>query len=339
MRTEQPPDMAVTGNCKDAASTFPRLLGDIGGTNSRFALQLSPDGEFEHIEVVLSGDFPGPFDAIEYYLAKTGATRPCWAAIGIASSVIGDIVKMTNLNWSFSIQDLRRKLGLERLKVMNDLTAQALSLPMLKPENLRQVGGSVPAEGAPIALIAAGTGLGVSGLVPYPGGYVPLESEGGHVTLAAFNDREAAILSLIRRDYPHVSAERVLSGLGLPILYRAIAELHDVETEDLMPVQITGAALAGTSVVASETVATFCAMLGTVAADLALTLGARGGVYIGGGIVPKLGDYLAASPFRTRFEQKGRFAFYLDDIPVYVIHARYPALIGAAQALQREAAQ
>ena len=322
-----------------AAAVYPSLIGDIGGTNSRFALQFAENAPFEYIETLPSADFPSPFEAIEQYLSTTGTTRPRWAAIGIATQTSGDAIKMTNLHWTFSVEELRRKLGLERLHFLNDFTALALSLPALQPEDVRQVGGGTPVKGAPIAVIGPGTGLGVSGLVPYPGGYAPLEGEGGHVTLAAFNDREAAILSMIRREHRHVSAERVLSGRGLPILYGAIAQLHDMPVEELLPAQITGTALAGTNNIASETLSTFCAMLGTVTADLALTLGARGGVYIGGGIIPKLGDYFADSPFRARFERKGRFAAYLNAVPTYVIHARYPALIGAAQALQRMAAK
>ncbi|MEW9899551.1 glucokinase [Chitinivorax sp. PXF-14] len=314
-------------------ATYPRLLGDIGGTNARFALQLVPGDTFEHVRTLPCADYPSPYEAIEAYLAQNELPRPRWAAFGIANPITGDFVKMTNHHWSFSIEALRTRLGLEKLQVINDFTALALSLPVLSKEDLVQVGGGLAVERAPLALLGAGTGLGVSGMIPYPGGYTPLEGEGGHVTMAAFNDREAAILSIIRRDFPHVSAERVLSGVGLPTLYRAIATLHDVVAEALTPAQITEKAIAGSCAISGETLATFCAMLGTVAADLALTLGARGGVYIGGGIVPKLGDYFTSSPFRTRFEQKGRFEAYLRGIPTYVIQARYPALSGAGRAL------
>ncbi|WP_137936057.1 glucokinase [Chitinivorax sp. B] len=318
--------------------SFPRLLGDIGGTNARFAIQLVENGQFEHIQTLACADYPTPLEAIEHYLAQTGTQRPRWAAVGIANPVTGDLVKMTNHHWSFSIEALRSKLQLDKLLVLNDFTTLALSLPALAKTDLVQIGGGLPVEHAPIALLGAGTGLGVSGLVPYPGGYAPLEGEGGHVTLPAFNDRESAIVNLIRRDFPHVSAERVLSGLGLPILYHAIAQLHDLPSEDRTPAQITEQGIANTCPICTETLATFCAMLGTVAADLALTLGARGGVFIGGGIVPKLGAYFEQSPFRTRFEQKGRFETYLRGIPTFVIHAKYPALTGAARALQSASA-
>ncbi|MBB5017098.1 glucokinase [Chitinivorax tropicus] len=312
---------------------FPRLLGDIGGTNARFALQFSAGGPIEHIVTLPCEAFPTPLAAIQHYLAQAGGVTPRCGAIGIANPITGDLVKMTNHHWTFSIEALRQALMLDRLLFLNDFTTLAWSLPALKPEELTQVGGGTAIERAPIALLGAGTGLGVSGLVPYPGGYAPLEGEGGHVTLPTFNDREAAIVSLIRREFPHVSAERVLSGVGLPTLYLAIAQLQQVEPETLTPAQITERAISRSCPVCAEVLSTFCAMLGTVAADLALTLGARGGVYIGGGIIPKLGDYFIQSTFRARFEQKGRFEQYLRAIPVYVIHAQYPALTGAARAL------
>lgn len=319
--------------------SFPRLVGDIGGTNARFALILHPGGALAHERILAAADYPSLRAAIDAYLAAADTPRPRWAAIGIATPVTGDDVRMTNHHWSFSITTLRASLGLDRLEVLNDFTALALAVPALPADALEQVGGRAPVAGTPIAVIGAGTGLGVSGLIPGPHGYTPLAAEGGHTTLAAANDREAAIIAAIRDDLGgHVSAERLVSGPGLSLLYTALARLAGTPPAPLTPSQVTECGLSGACPLCREALDVFCAMLGTVASDVVLTLGARGGVYIGGGIVPRLGDYFRKSPFRARFEAKGRFSTYLRAVPVYVIHAPTPALLGAALALDAPAA-
>lgn len=320
------------------SDTFPRLVGDIGGTNARFATIVEPGGEITAMRTLPCADFAGPAEAIEHYLALAELPRPRWCAFGIANPIDGDCVKMTNHDWAFSIRELKARLGLAHLQVVNDFTALALALPALRESELERVGGGAPLERRAIGLLGAGTGLGISGLVPCGGDYVPLEGEGGHVTLAASNAHEAALIAWLATRYPHVSAERVLSGPGLVALYEAHAAVAGVPAEALSAAEISSRGLAGTSSLCVDTLNTFCAFLGTVAADLALILGARGGVYIGGGIVPKLGDFFARSPFRERFEDKGRFREYLAQIPSWVIHAPYPGLVGAARALDRAAA-
>lgn len=318
--------------------TFPRLVGDIGGTNARFALIAAPEREIEAMRTLPCADFAGPAEAIEHYLAENALPRPRWCAFGIANPVDGDFVKMTNHDWAFSIDALRERLGLEHLQVVNDFTALAMSLPVLSGADLVQVGGGKAVARRAIGLLGAGTGLGVSGLIPCGNDYVPLDGEGGHVTLAASNSHEAALIAWLATRYPHVSAERVLSGPGLVALYEAEAAVAGHTAEPLSAAEISSRALAGSSPLCVATVDTFCALLGTVAADLALILGAHGGIYIGGGIVPKLGDFFVGSRFRERFEQKGRFSDYLALIPTYVIHAPYPGLLGAARVLARSAA-
>lgn len=320
------------------AQSFPRLVGDIGGTNARFAVQQSAGGPLEEIRTLSSDAYSSLREAVEHYLGETRMARPRWAAFGIANPVTGDQVSMTNHPWSFSIRELQRQLGLTRLLVLNDFTAMALSLPALTADDLKQVGGGAARPGCAIGLLGPGTGLGMSGLIPCGEDYEPLRGEGGHVTLPAFDAQEAEIIELLRRSHGHVSAERVLSGPGLVELYEACSSLLGKRPEILDPAEITSRALAGSCPVCRQTVAHFCAMLGTVAADLALVLGALGGIYIGGGIVPKLGGFFAQSPFRPRFEQKGRFSDYLSEIPTYVIHAPHPGLIGAARALERQGA-
>ncbi|NMG29505.1 glucokinase [Aromatoleum evansii] len=318
--------------------TFPRLVGDIGGTNARFAMIAGPGQDLVAMRTLPCADFPGPAEAIERYLADGDLPRPRWCAFGIANPVDGDFVRMTNHSWAFSIAALRDQLGLDHLQVLNDFTALAMALPALTPADLAQVGGGTSVARRAIGLLGAGTGLGISGLVPSGDDYVPLEGEGGHVTLAASNAHEAELIAWLATRYPHVSAERVLSGPGLVALYDAHAAVAGVPADVLSAAEISSHGLAGTSSLCVETLNTFCAFLGTVAADLALILGARGGVYIGGGIVPKLADFFARSPFRERFEDKGRFREYLAQIPTWVIHAPYPGLVGAARALDRAAA-
>lgn len=312
-----------------------KLVADIGGTNARFALVLGDDDTPMHEGTLTCADFPGPVEAIQHYLRHTPGPRPTEAGIAIANPITGDWVKMTNHVWAFSIEATRRSLGLQRLLVFNDFTALAMSLPHLKPADLRKIGGGEPASAAPLALLGAGTGLGVSGLLPSPTGWIPLQGEGGHATFSPANAKEADILRIVWRDYPHVSTERLVSGIGMNNILRAVAELEGAPAIALEPPEITSRARDGSDPICAEVVDLFCAMLGTAAANLALTLGARGGVYIGGGIVPRLGDLFDRSPFRRRFEDKGRFSGYLAAIPTYVIMAKTPALLGAAELLRQ----
>jgi glucokinase len=319
-----------------------RLLADVGGTNARFAWQDAADAPIGDVLVLPCAAYPSLADAITAYLHQIGHTAPKDCAIAIANPVIGDHVKMTNHHWAFSIAALRAQFGFEQLRVMNDFTALALALPLLRAAELRQVGGSAAAPDAAIGLIGPGTGLGVSGLLPNllpggRGGWVPLQGEGGHVTLAACTPREHAVLQWIAALYGHASAERAVSGQGLVDVHRALCAIDGagVPPAALDAAGITAAALHAGDARALEAVELLCAFLGTAAGNLALTLGARGGVYIGGGIVPRLGDAFARSPFRERFEAKGRFVAYLAAIPVFVIHAsQSPALRGAASALE-----
>jgi glucokinase len=245
------------------------------------------------------------------------------------------VVSMTNTPWQFSIEEVRVALGLETLLVVNDFAAVAHSLPYLSAADLVQVGGGHAAPGAAMALIGPGTGLGTSGLVPGNGEWIVLEAEGGHVTMAPADDRESAILARLRPRYGHVSGERVVSGQGLVNLYTALAELENRPVENLEPPDITRKGTSGSCALCTEAVEVFCAMLGTLAGNIALTLGARGGVYIGGGIVPRFGEVFFKSRFRRRFEEKGRFQSYLAPVPAYLITADHPAFVGLQHLLDR----
>lgn len=318
------------------AAPSARLLADVGGTNARFAFQAAPGAPFEAVRVLPVADFPRLQDALRHYLAGIAPRTVQAAAIAIANPVLGDAVRMTNHYWAFSQRELQAELGFRHLRVLNDFTALALALPVLPEAHRRQVGGGTADPHAAIGLLGAGTGLGVSGLVPDGrGGWVPLQGEGGHVTLPAQDARERTVIDGLTRRHGHASGERVCSGEGLLDTFRVLCEAEGVAPGGIQtPADVTDAALARSSPQAVAALAVFCALLGTVAGNLALTLGARGGVYIGGGIVPRLGPAFDASAFRARFEGKGRFADYLRAIPVWVIDApESPALLGAARSL------
>jgi glucokinase len=312
------------------------LIADIGGTNARFAL-VGDDGITRDVLRLACRDYPTLVDACTHYLAETGAERPRAAAIAVASPVTGDQVTMTNHVWSFSIEETRRRLGFDSLWVINDFVAIALSLPHLFGEDIVKVGTGEAQPHAAIGVLGPGTGLGVSAMLPTGLGWTPLTSEGGHATAPAFDDREAAVLSVIRRhrreagEDDHVSAERVISGPGLLNLYRAVAELEGRPADPAMtPPECTRRAIDGTCPISMATLAMFSEMLGTVAANLALILNARGGIYIAGGIIPQLGDAFVKSGFRARFEDKGRFGGYLQAIPTWVVVEPLPAFVGLA---------
>ncbi len=323
----------------------PRLLADVGGTNARFALELGAGG-IELIEVLPCAGYPTLADALRAYLAlpavaAAGAGRIRHAAIAIANPVVGDFVRMTNHHWEFSIAALQRECGFDTLLVENDFSALARALPYLADSQKRQVGGGSACAQRAMGLLGAGTGLGVSGLVPAAEarcGWSALRSEGGHVTFSPANDTEIAILRFAWRQFEHVSAERLLSGVGLELIYRALAHHTGQPDLQLGAPEITRRALAGECALCDQVIETFCGMLGTVAGNLAITLGAQGGIYIGGGIVPRLGERFAASSFRSRFEQKGRFVSYLAQVPTFVITADYPAFLGVSAILAEQLA-
>lgn len=337
----EPAQSLATSVPTDAAH-FPRLLGDVGGTHARWAWQASAGQPPAQVRSLATRDHASIGDSIAAYLREQSLPPPREVGFGIATAVTGDMVRMTNHPWAFSIEALRRDLGVRRLRVLNDFEALAHALPVLGPQALWHVGGpDQGVAGAALAVIGAGTGLGVSGLIgDGRGGWRVVVGEGGHVTLPAADDREAALVAALRRRFGHVSAERALSGPGLANLYQAACALDGVTPEALEPAQVMARALQGRAGDAQcvEAVERFASLLGNVAGNLALTLGARGGVYIGGGVVPRLGrESLARLPFRERFEDKGRFRGYLAAIPTWVISAEEsPALLGVARALDQD---
>jgi glucokinase len=332
-------------------SLFPRLLGDIGGTNARFAWQASAGVAITQVHTLACAEHESLLAAMQQYLRQTGLSKPAACALGIATAVKSDWVSMTNHHWAFSIEALQRDLGVQDLRVINDFTALALALPSIEPSDLYPLIAPVQSQAVgpkPIALIGAGTGLGVSGLLPvFPEprrakpaaqatSWLPIAGEGGHVTLAAQTDLEHVVLNHIRKRYEHAAAERILSGQGMVNLYQALRDIQGLSEAPLFDQasDITEAALQAKQSLALQCLDLFAGFLGGAAGDLALTLGALGGVYIGGGIAPRCLPWLATSSFKERFLAKGRYRTYMQDIPVWVITApTSPALLGAARAL------
>jgi glucokinase len=316
------------------SAPFPRLVGDVGGSHARFGVVGARGEGVTQVRESACDDHDSLETAIDSYLCAAGVESLAACAIAIATPVTGDRVTMTNRDWSFSIESLRRRLGVDRLLVLNDFTALALALPALARDELEPVGEGKAMAGEALALLGPGTGLGVGCLLAAGDGVLPLASEGGHVTLSAADEREERVIAALRREFGHPSAERALSGSGLVNLYRfACAEANRAPLP-LSPSDVSARALAGSDEACTEAVELFLALLGGFAGNLALTVGARGGVYIGGGIVPRLGDWIHRSAFRGRFDANGRFRAYLSSIPVWLIRpSSPPALRGANAAL------
>ncbi|HEX9173706.1 MAG TPA: glucokinase [Telluria sp.] len=321
---------------RTAFADGPRLVAVIGATHARLSLQGAP-GVFRSVRVLKCEDFDGIVPLLRFYLADHADITLNHAALAVANPVGGDQVRMTNRDWEFSSDAVRRELGLSTLLVVNDFTALAMAIPGLGAADLLQVGGGKPAANAVIGVLGPGTGLGVSGAIPTVDGFVTLGSEGGHMNFAPADEREFAILQYAWREWPHVSNERLISGPGMELIWRALAERDglDASAQSVRPsaADIVAGALERQDPLCVEVLECFCGMLGGAAANLAVTLGAFGGIFIGGGIVPRMGEWFASSPFRARFEAKGRFSSYLADIPTYVITTPNPAFHGVATIL------
>ena len=313
------------------------LVADIGGTNTRFGI-VDADGALRRRLELRSDDFPGPAEAALRFLEGVPeGEKPRRGVLAVACPVTGDRVRLTNRSWDFSLDEMRLSLGLDELRAINDFAALALSLPVLGEGDLRRVKAGTRATGASMALLGPGTGLGVAGLLPAAGAWWPVLSEGGHRDLAvAADDREWQVYRVLFRQRGHVSAEDVLSGPGLVQLASALRELEGRPEEDLTPPLVVERARADADSIEAETVRLFSTWLGAVAGDLALILDARGGVFVGGGILPKMGELFDEDAFRRRFLAKGRYREYLEDIPIDLILHPTAALLGAARLLDLE---
>jgi len=327
------------------------LIADIGGTNARFALtpirKVNADGtltlsESDLIEPrALNGaGYPSIADAVEAYLSEVADQygRPEHSIMAIACPTDQDQITMTNHFWSFSVKALKAQLKLKSLSFINDYNAMANAIPQLDDRGLVKIGRGQAISGKPIAVTGPGTGLGLAALAFSDHGPVTLETEGGHTHFAPTNLDELEVLSFLLTRFERVSQERLISGQGLENIYQALA--HS-EGKDLTMAakEISAAALAGADALSLRALSMFCAVFGSYAGDVALAIGAKGGVYITGGIIPRFIDFFKNSEFRSRFESKGRLSGFVESIPTYVVVSEQPGLLGAAAVLNRSVSE
>lgn len=310
------------------------LLGDIGGTNARFAL-LS-DGAPSHQYRQRTDDHRDPESAVRAYLDATGAPLPSIAVMAVAGPVRDGRARLTNAAWTFDPDKIEDELGIGRVVVVNDFAAQAWALAELADKDVRPIGTGAEVEAAPRLVIGAGTGLGAAAYMPADAGMGErvVTGEAGHATLAAADDGQEAVLRPLRLSYGRVSAERVLSGPGLAALAGAVAEMHGKDAPGTTPEAVLAAARAGDTV-AGEAVALFRAFMGAFAGDLALVFGAWGGVYLSGGLVRAMAAELDAPAFREAFEAKGRFREAVAAVPAWIVTHPDPAFLGLARLARR----
>lgn len=317
-----------------------RIVADIGGTNARFAVAHPHQGGYrlEAVQVVNCAMFDDFYSAMGQWIEGLEGARPTQACIAVAGPVEktpeGGRVTMTNLGWDIRAEALCRRFSLERALVVNDFAALALSLPRL-PEEDKWALRDVPAQaGGPMVVLGPGTGLGVAALVHDGGNYRVVPGEGGHANLSAGSDRELELLRILARDQMPVYNEYVLSGGGLVNLYRAVCALHGRQAEALTPPDVSSRGLDGSDLLCRETLIDFLNFLGSAAGDASLYYVARGGVFLGGGVLPRIESLLPESQFEQRFTTKGRLGEWLKGVRVEVLKAGYPALIGAAAWLE-----
>ena len=289
--------------------------------------------DLSEIRVYPCADFEGLAQAYQAYLTDTD-TQTGRLSVAMACPVERDRVKMTNNHWQFSKRQLLADLGLDELRIINDFTAKSLAVPLLQDDEWIELHPGEPAERKPKLVIGPGTGLGVGGLVPTRQDWVPIVCEGSHVAATAANHDEAAVIEHLRDRFGHVSAERLISGQGIENLFQAYAHLAGIEQpEDWTAAIISRRAVEGRDALSVQTLNSFCAFLGTTVSNAAVTLGSLGGIYLCGGILPRMVEFLQGSEFLDRLHHKGRFEHYLKSMPVRLVTAPQAGLLGAAAAV------
>lgn len=310
-----------------ASSKATTLLADIGGTNARFALLA--DGKIGPISHIAVGDFGTFQQALAAYLGDTAPPGTIRNAIFAASGPVQNgRCALTNNSWIIDAAELCADYGFSSVRLINDFEAAGWALAHLPPGSLLPLGGRERVAGTPLAALGPGTGLGMVTSIPHAGAPIVLPSEGGHCTMAGGSLREDAVIEHLRRRFGHVSSERVLSGAGLENLHDALASLDGMTVPRRRAADITRTGIEGSCSISRSAVDMFCAMLGSVAGNLALAIGAKGGIFIAGGILRHMPEYLAASQFRARFEGKGRLKAYLAPIPAYLVLDEHVAFVG-----------
>ncbi len=306
------------------------LVGDIGGTNSRFGLVEPGSTRIREIEVLKNNNFGSLEESIGAYVKMKGLTQTVAAAIAVAGPIEGETVGLTNRDWTFTRESLKKAALAERFRLLNDFEALALSLPHLEGDDIVQIGGETPPKPSVKIVLGPGTGLGMATLAPLPGGgWMALPGEVGHITLPVVTRDEYDWREKMTKPGIPFESEDAITGGGLLLMYRAIAEKPAQQT----PEEVLQAALAGTDAAAVKTLDQFITWLARIAGDAAMTMQARGGVYLAGGIAPSIVERLKTGPFRTNFQEKGRLAQVMRPIPVYVIVDRFPAFKGCAAAI------
>ena len=310
------------------------MVADIGATNVRFAA-LTDGGAIGPVSRFAVRNFPDITAALDAFVQQTGTPRPARLALAIAGPIFSDEVKITNAQWHFSIRDLKQRLKLKQLAVVNDFEAQALSLPYLGNDDLIAIGQvrGTHSPNAPRAVLGPGTGMGMAGLIRIGDRWHAVTTEGGYTSLSPLTDREIAVWHILRKRHGRVSVERVLSGPGLVELYQALLTIEEREPETVTSEQIVHMARTAKSKLAVESIELFCAWLGDVAGDAALMFLARGGVFLTGSILNDISEVLKHSRFRERFENKGRAASFIKTVPTYLITTETSALLGCARQL------
>lgn len=311
------------------------IVADIGGTFARFSRVNLNTLQMDKIEIYPCAAFPSFESVLAAYTKQQSLENIQRVAVAIACPVLDDLISMTNCHWRFSIKELKKQLGLFEFKVINDFTAITMCLPALANHELIQIGNGYSDAGKIKVVLGAGTGLGVAYLVPGPHGYTPYAGEGGHADWGAKTEQEWFIFNYLKNNFSHISYERLLSGQGLENLYKALTAFYQKEIDPLSAPEIINKALTQQCTIAQATIAQFFAILGTYAGDLALTFSSFGGVYIAGGIVPRILSLMYHSEFRLRFEDKGRFSDFNSLIPTYVVTAEQPGILGAAVYLKQ----
>lgn len=317
------------------SAQFPYAVADIGGTNARWGLVTGIDNQgryqIESIRTFKNAGHPRFQDSLAAYLDSLGGIGIKQVCVALAGPVLGDQINMTNIDWSFSIRAVEQEFGLTKLLVVNDFTALAYATSALTPADLVPVKAGTQRPG-PRAILGPGTGLGMASLLPLDNCWLPVSGEGGHTAFAPFGPEEIALCQLLQEAQGYVSKETLLCGSGLERIYQSLAQLRG-QSAIKSAADITASAVDGSDALAVDALNLFCAVLGSASADLALTVGALGGVYLGGGILPRIREFLLQSPFAARFCDKGIMSHYVEQLPVYLIVAAEPALIGAAALL------
>lgn len=310
------------------------VVGDLGGTNARFALANSTRSLYDPLTMpthsastlaALVGEF----------LDKQGGPAPSAACFACAGPILGDRVALTNADLEFSVEESRRHLGLDRLLIVNDFAAIARAAPALTASDLFPLGAAIPTPSdGPSVVVGPGTGLGVATVAPRSEGWVVIAGEGGHVAMSGLYDDELAILRVLRQRYGFASAEMVLSGPGISRLFEILsASRGDTNGERLGPEVVVDRALVEGDGTCLAVLDTFCRLLAVTAANAALTVGAVGGVFLAGGILRRFPRFVEHGEFRARFEAHPQAARYLRDIATAIVMTPEPGLLGAMHLL------